>query len=284
MEMLEGEKKKEKEKASVWLPDYMLHMALQPLLWTLADESSLLCLRTLPRLHWVYSGWCTFFFSSTAKPAIFCSFSMPSLLPASTTPTLTPAAHWSMPSLKCCVQSSPQLMLRVSCCTLVERKYPPFHVCEVFFFLSARSQLLWSAYCSENTSKELFWSALLLQFWSHVSVCSLDPCDKILIYKQSVINKHHVKQEAWQDESSVTLRCCFQEKSLRVCVCVGWVSDRNGEGTPVVLTPFSSSLVPWAAGVSAFLLWVIIWSREGWPHCQMVEERRGFTWSGIRAN
>lgn len=177
MEMLEGEKKKEKEKASVWLPDYMLHMALQPLLWTLADESSLLCLRTLPRLHWVYSGCCTFFFSSTAKPAIFCSFSMPSLLPASTTPTLTPAAHWSMPSLKCCVQSSPQLMLRVSCCTLVERKYPPFHVCEVFFFLSARSQLLWSAYCSENTSKELFWSALLLQFWSHVSVRSLDPCD-----------------------------------------------------------------------------------------------------------
>lgn len=135
----------------MWLPDYMLHMALQPLLWTLADESSLLCLRTLPRLHWVYSGWCTFFFSSTAKPAIFCSFSMPSLLPASTTPTLTPAAHWSMPSLKCCVQSSPQLMLRVSCCTLVERKYPPFHVCEVFFFLSARSQLLWSAYCSHPT-------------------------------------------------------------------------------------------------------------------------------------
>ena len=129
-----GGRKKKKEKASVWLPDYMLHMALQPLLWTLADESSLLCLRTLPRLHWVYSGWCTFFFSSTAKPAIFCSFSMPSLLPASTTPTLTPAAHWSMPSLKCCVQSSPQLMLRVSCCTLVERKYPPFHVCEVFFF------------------------------------------------------------------------------------------------------------------------------------------------------
>lgn len=59
-------------------------------------------------------------------------------------------------------------------------------------------------------------------------------------------------------------------------VTAGRVYDRNGEGAPGDLRPFSSSLVPWAAGVSAFLLWVIIWVREEWLHCQTarVEERR----------
>ena len=151
------------------------HTALQPRLWTLADEASVArpaapLTQTLPRLYRVYSGrscsvWYTFFFpprptSSAAKPAIFCSFSMPSLLPARLNHTRPNASsRLKYAPLKCCVQSSPQLMLRVSCCTLVERKYPLFKsVRSSFFSLSELSQ---SAHCLKNTPKELFSNAFL---------------------------------------------------------------------------------------------------------------------------
>lgn len=67
MEMLEGAS--EKAAPSLWLPDYMVHTAPQPLLWTLADEAPVArpvtpLTQALPRLYRVYSGrscsvWCT---------------------------------------------------------------------------------------------------------------------------------------------------------------------------------------------------------------------------------
>lgn len=44
--------------------------------------------------------------------------------------------------LKCCVQSSPQLVLRISCCTLAERKYPLLKPVRSSFFLCLKSAFL----------------------------------------------------------------------------------------------------------------------------------------------
>lgn len=59
MDLLEGAS--DKAAPSLRLPDYMVHRALQPLLWTLADEATVAHLvapvtQTLPRLYRVYSG------------------------------------------------------------------------------------------------------------------------------------------------------------------------------------------------------------------------------------
>lgn len=78
-----------------------------------------------------------------AKTAIFCSFSMPSLPPALNHTRPYTSTRLKYAPLKCCVQSSPQLMLRVSCCTLVERKYPLFKSVRssLFFFFPPPSEV-----------------------------------------------------------------------------------------------------------------------------------------------
>lgn len=77
-------------------------------------------------------------------------------------------------------------------------------------------------------------------------------------------NDYHVKEKAQQDLKLKNPRVCFH-----VChhpVTAGNFFDRTEAEAPGDLRPYSSSLVPWANGVSAFLSWVIKRTTEEWLH------------------
>lgn len=139
---------------------------------------------------------------------------------------------------------------------------PCIQVCEVFFF-SIWSQLSWSSHCLKTYPTSCFevHFCRFKHYYFGVKCLFL----VLSVSKQSVINKYHMKQKMWQNELLVSLGFFF-------------LKNWNGEGVLVALSSFSFSLVPWAAGVSAFLFWVIMWTREGWLRCQCqtarVEQQR----------
>lgn len=80
--------------------------------------------------------------------------------------------------LKFCVRSPPQLMLRVSCCTLAERKYPVFKPVRSSFLLRLKSMPFMCTLLRESHPKGCFEMIFLLLFGSHVPFSSgRNPCD-----------------------------------------------------------------------------------------------------------
>lgn len=79
--------------------------------------------------------------------------------------------------LKFCVRSPPQLMLRVSCCTLAERKYPVFKPVRSSFLLRLKSMPFMCTLLRESHPKGCFEMIFLLLFGSHVPFSSgCNPC------------------------------------------------------------------------------------------------------------
>lgn len=74
--------------------------------------------------------------------------------------------------LKFCVRSPPQLMLRVSCCTLAERKYPVFKPVRSSFLLRLKSMPFMCTLLRESRPKGCFEMIFLLLFGSHVPFSS----------------------------------------------------------------------------------------------------------------
>lgn len=111
---------------------------------------SLLCLKpalTILSLFWTLLFGVGLFFLLVQRPAqlsplffVLTSVAFSAACLNHTRPYTSSSLKYA--PLKCCVQSSPQLVLRISCCTLVERKYPLFKPVRSSFFLCLKSAFL----------------------------------------------------------------------------------------------------------------------------------------------
>lgn len=165
MEILEGAS--DKAAPSLRLPDYTVRAASaadagwRSLCGSSRRFSDSKPAQTLQSLFWKVLFSVVHVFStssiSTVKLAVFCSFSMPSLLPASTTPALAPAADWRMPLWS--AASSPHRSLCSGFQAVLWWRGNALYSCLWGpLFHPDWSKLLWS---DQKVPNMLFWSMFL---------------------------------------------------------------------------------------------------------------------------